>query len=128
MPVFSVNVFAPLCLAEAFVAHVARSERKQILIMSSLMGSITETSGGSYIYRTSKAAVNMVAKNLSVDLAGQGITVVAFHPGWVQTDMGGPQALIDVSESVQGLWQLIGGLTAKDNGGFFAYDGRKLPW
>ena len=127
-PVISVNVFAPLCLAECFVAHVARSERKLILNMSSNMGSLAECGGGSYIYRASKAAVNMVTKTLSVDLAGQGITVVALHPGWVQTDMGGPHATIDVRESVQGLRHVIAGLTVKDTGGFFAYDGRKLPW
>lgn len=127
-PVFSANVFAPLRLTECFVAHVARSERKLILNMSSTMGSIAEASGGSYIYRASKAALNMITKTLSVDLAGQGITVVAFHPGWVQTDMGGRGASITPQESVRGLRQVIAGLTAKDNGGFFCYDGRKPPW
>lgn len=127
-PVFSVNVFAPLRLAECFAAHVARSERKLILNMSSIMGSIAEASGGSYIYRASKAALNMITKGLSADLARRGITVVAFHPGWVQTDMGGRQAPVSVRDSVRGLRQVIGGLTAKDTGGFFAYDGRKLPW
>ncbi len=127
--VFSINVFAPLRMAECFVGHVARSERKLILNMSSIMGSIAENeSGGSYIYRASKAALNNITKTLSVDLARQGITVVAFHPGWVQTDMGGQQAAVSTRDSVQGLRRVIGGLTAKDNGGFFAYDGHKLPW
>ena len=128
VPVFSVNVFAPMRLAEGFVVHVARGERKLILNMSSAMGSVAEASGGSVIYRSSKAAVNMITKTLSVDLAGQGITVVAFHPGWVQTDMGGSHATVDAQESVRGLRQVIAGLTTKDTGGFFAYDGRKLPW
>jgi len=128
VPVFSVNVFAPLRLAECFVGHVARSERKLILNMSSTMGSIAECGGGMYFYRASKAALNMISKTLSVDLAGQGITVVAFHPGWVQTDMGGPGASITPEASVRGLRKVIAGLTAKDTGGFFAYDGRKLPW
>ena len=127
-PVFSVNVFAPLRLAECFVAHVARSERKLILNMSSKMGSIADCGGGSVIYRASKAALNMVTKTLSVDLAGQGITVVAFHPGWVQTDMGGRGASITAQESVRGLRRVIGGLAAKDTGGFFNYDGSRLPW
>ncbi len=127
-PVFSINVFAPLRLAECFVAHVARSDRKLILNMSSVMGSIAEGGGGSYIYRASKAAVNMITKTLSVDLAGQGITVVAFHPGWVQTDMGGSHATVSVRDSVKGLRHIIAGLSSEDNGGFFAYDGRKLPW
>ena len=128
VPVFSVNVFAPLRLAECFAAHVARSERKLILNMSSTMGSIAEASGGSYTYRASKAALNMITKSLSVDLAGRGITVAAFHPGWVQTDMGGRGASITVEESVRGLRQVIAGLTVKDTGGFFCYDGRKPPW
>ncbi len=127
-PVFSINVFAPLRMAESFAAHVARSDRKLILNMSSVMGSIAEGGSGSYIYRSSKAALNMISKTLSVDLAGQGIAVVAFHPGWVQTDMGGEQATVEVRDSVRGLRQVIDGLTAKDNGGFFAYDGHKLPW
>jgi len=127
-PVFSINVFAPLRLAECFVGHVARSERKLILNMSSVMGSIAEGGGGSYIYRSSKAALNMMTKTLSVDLAGQGIAVVAFHPGWVQTDMGGSHATVDVRDSVKGLRQIVAGLSTEDNGGFFAYDGRKLPW
>jgi len=128
VPVFSVNVFAPVRLAEGFVAHLARGERKLILNMSSDMGSMANAGGGSVIYRASKAAVNMITKTLSVDLAGQGITVVSFHPGWVQTDMGGPHAAIAVQESAQGLRHVIAGLTTKDTGGFFAYDGRKLPW
>jgi len=127
-PVFSINVFAPLRLAECFVAHVARSDRKLILNMSSVMGSIAEGGGGSYIYRASKAAVNMITKTLSVDLAGRGIAVVAFHPGWVQTDMGGSHATVNVRDSVKGLRHIIAGLSSEDNGGFFAYDGRKLPW
>jgi NAD(P)-dependent dehydrogenase (short-subunit alcohol dehydrogenase family) len=127
-PVFSVNAFAPLRLAESFAAHVARSERKLILNMSSAMGSIAECGGGSVIYRSSKAALNMISKTLSVDLAGQGITVVAFHPGWVQTDMGGRGAAITPEVSVRGLRRVIAGLTSKDTGGFFTYDGRKLPW
>lgn len=127
-PVFSVNVFAPLHVAECFAGHVARSERRMILNMSSKMGSIADCGGGSVIYRASKAALNMITKTLSVDLAGQGITVVAFHPGWVQTDMGGRGASITAEESVRGLRRVIGGLTAKDTGGYFNYDGRKLPW
>jgi len=128
-PVLAVNTFGPLRMAEAFVEHVARSRRKLIVNISSTMGSIAEnTSGGSYIYRTSKAALNMISKTLSVDLAGRGIAVVALHPGWVKTDMGGPQARITTASSVQGLRRVIDGLTLKDSGRFFDYTGRALPW
>jgi NAD(P)-dependent dehydrogenase (short-subunit alcohol dehydrogenase family) len=128
-PVFRVNTMAPLRMAERFVAQVARSERRLIVNISSKMGSIGDNSrGGSYIYRSSKAALNMVAKSLSVDLAGRGIAVVAFHPGWVQTDMGGPEAALTVAESVAGMRAVIERLGPADNGKFFNYDGGEIPW
>ncbi|MCV5745974.1 SDR family oxidoreductase, partial [Escherichia coli] len=76
--------------------------------MSSKVGSMTEnTSGGGYIYRSSKAALNSVVKSLSNDLTPDGFTVLALHPGWVRTTMGGPNALIDAEISAQGLAQVI---------------------
>jgi len=127
--VLTVNAFAPLRMAECFVDHVARGRRKLIVNISSNMGSIANTtSGGSYPYRASKAALNMISKTLSVDLAGRGIAVVALHPGWVKTDMGGSGAQIATATSVGGLRQVIDGLTLKDSGRFFDYEGRALPW
>jgi NAD(P)-dependent dehydrogenase (short-subunit alcohol dehydrogenase family) len=126
---FRVNTITPLKMAEAFVANVARSELKIIATLSSKMGSMDDnTSGGSYQYRSSKAAVNMVNKSLSLDLKDQGITTVVLHPGWVQTDMGGPNALITVEQSVTGLRQVIGKLAPADSGKFFSYDGQEIPW
>ena len=128
-PVFQVNVMAPLRMAERFVRQVAGSERKLIANISSKMGSIGDNArGGSYIYRSSKAALNMVVKSLSIDLAGRGIAVVAFHPGWVQTDMGGPEASLTVAESVAGMRAVIEHLGPADNGKFFNYDGSEIPW
>ena len=128
-PVFRVNTMAPLRMAENFVEQVARSERRLIVNISSRMGSIGEnTSGGGYIYRSTKAALNMVVKSLSVDLAGRGIAVVAFHPGWVQTDMGGPAAAITAVESVAGMRAVIERLGLADNGKFFNYDGTEISW
>ena len=128
-PVFRVNTMAPLRMAERFVAQVATSERKLIANISSKMGSIGDNArGGSYIYRSSKAALNMVTKSLSVDLAERGIAVVAFHPGWVQTDMGGPDAAITTAESVAGMRAVIERLGPADNGKFFNYDGGEIPW
>lgn len=129
VPVFKANAMAPLRMAERFVEHVARSGRRLIVNVSSRMGSIGEnTSGGAYIYRSSKAALNMVSKSMAVDLAPRGITVVVFHPGWVKTDMGGPQAAITPAESVEGMRFVIDRLTTKDNGKFYAFDGREIPW
>ena len=99
--VLDVNTMGPVRVSEAFVDHVARSERKLIVTLTSGMGSIADnTSGGSIAYRSSKAAVNMVMRSLAIDLAPRGITCVVVNPGWVQTDMGGPNATLTPSESV----------------------------
>ena len=102
---------------------------KTIATLTSKMGSMTEnTGGGDYPYRSSKAAVNMVMKSLSVDLRASGIKVILLHPGWVRTDMGGPGALISVEESVSGMRRVIEGFSAADTGKCFAYDGKPVPW
>jgi NAD(P)-dependent dehydrogenase (short-subunit alcohol dehydrogenase family) len=129
MSAFNINAMAPLKMAESFVAQVARSETRTIATITSLMGSIADNgSGGSYLYRSSKAAANMVVKSLAIDLKAQGITAVALNPGWVKTDMGGPNAMIPVEQSVTGLRQVISRLTPSDSGKFFDYDGQMLPW
>ncbi len=127
--VFEVNSIGPLRVAQRFLKLVSKSERKQIVNISSRMGSVAEnTGGGEYIYRSSKAALNMVVKSLAIELADRGITVIAFHPGWVQTDMGGAGAAITPEESVAGMRRVIEGLTLADNGRFFNYDGSGIPW
>lgn len=126
---FRVNTMAPLKMAEAFAAQIARSKQKTIVTITSMMGSIADNgSGGSYLYRSSKAAVNMVVKSLAIDLKQLGITAVVLHPGWVQTDMGGPNALISAEQSVSGIRKVISKLTPADSGRFFAYDGKEIPW
>ncbi len=129
MLAFQVNTMAPLKMAEAFIGQVMRSRLKTIATISSTMGSIGDnTSGGGYLYRSSKAAVNMVNKSLALDLKGNGITAVVLHPGWVKTDMGGPSAEIPVHESVSGLRKVIGRLTQADSGKFFDYEGLEVAW
>jgi NAD(P)-dependent dehydrogenase (short-subunit alcohol dehydrogenase family) len=129
MLAFQVNTMAPLKMAEAFALQVARSERKIIATISSKMGSVDDnTSGGAYLYRSSKCAANMVMKSLSLDLREHGITAVAFNPGWVLTDMGGPNAMIPVEQSVSGLRKVIAGLTLADSGKFLNYDGAEIAW
>ncbi|MCG8358678.1 MAG: SDR family oxidoreductase [Kiloniellales bacterium] len=129
LEVFKTNSMAPLRMAERFVAHLARSDRKLIVNVSSIMGSIAEnSSSGSYIYRTSKAALNMVTKGLAVDLADRGITVMSVHPGWVQTDMGGEGATVSPEDSVAGIRRLIDRLTPEDSGRFYRYDGEEIAW
>jgi NAD(P)-dependent dehydrogenase (short-subunit alcohol dehydrogenase family) len=97
--------------------------------ITSKMGSITDNSGGgSYLYRSSKVAVNMVVKSLAIDLKPFRIIAVVFHPGWVKTDMGGPNAMISPEQSVSGMRKLIAGLSPADSGKFFGYDGKLIPW
>ena len=127
--VLDVNTMGPLRVSEAFVEHVARSERKLIVTLTSGMGSITDnTSGGAFAYRSSKAAVNMVMRSLAINLAPRGVTCVVINPGWVQTDMGGPDATTSPVESVTRLRRLIDRLTPKDSGRFFNHDGREYAW
>ena len=100
--VLDANTIGPMRVSEAFVDHVARSERKLIVTLTSGMGSLADnTSGGSIAYRSSKAAVNMVMRSLAIDLAPRGITCVVVNPGWVLTEMGGPQATMTPAESVK---------------------------
>jgi NAD(P)-dependent dehydrogenase (short-subunit alcohol dehydrogenase family) len=127
--VFQVNTMSPLKICSSFIDHVARSELKQIVAVSSIMGSMDRNDvGGAYIYRSSKAALNAVMKSLAVDIQSRAITVVVLHPGWVRTDMGGPGADIDPTDSVTGMRHVIDGLKQTDNGRFFNYDGSPLPW
>lgn len=124
-----VNALAPLKLVEALAANVARSQRKLIALQSSMMGSITDNrSGGYYAYRVSKAALNMIARGLSQDLRPQGVTVVALHPGWVRTRMGGQSAPLQVQDAVAGQQQVLDRLGPGDTGRFLNYDGSEIPW
>ena len=126
---FKINSMAPLKIAEAFVQHITRSQLKKIATLSSKMGSLDDnTSGDSYSYRCSKTAVNMVMKSLSVDLKPYGISVVTLHPGWVQTDMGGSNAMINTQTSVTGLRNVIADLNLQNTGRFIAYDGKQINW
>lgn len=129
MNVLNVNVLGPARVVEAFLGNVEKGGGKRIVTITSRMGSIADnSSGGSYPYRSSKAAVNMVARSLSLDLAPRGITCVVLHPGWVRTDMGGSGGKLSPAESVSALRRLIDGLGPGDAGKFFDYDGSEIPW
>ncbi|MFW5660610.1 MAG: SDR family oxidoreductase [Oceanicaulis sp.] len=129
MDTLRVNALAPLALAEAFADQVAQSQMKVIALQSSRMGSIADNgSGGRYAYRASKAALNAVGKSLSVDLKDKGIVVLILHPGWVRTDMGGPNGNLTVRECVDGQLDLIARANPDMNGRFFHVSGEDLPW
>jgi NAD(P)-dependent dehydrogenase (short-subunit alcohol dehydrogenase family) len=125
----AINAQAPVKMAEAFLPHLQRGRMKRLVSISSQMGSIADNgSGGSILYRTSKAALNAGMKSLSIDLKDLGIGVFILHPGWVKTDMGGPNALIDVEKSVTGMRRVIADATLQQSGSFLKYDGSILPW
>lgn len=126
--IFEVNALAPLMMAEAFAPHVVRSAQKKMIALSSVLGSIANNNGGRYFYRASKTALNMEWSCLARDMAARGAICVVLHPGWVQTDMGGPTATLTIAESVPGMVKVIDGLKPSDNGRFLQYDGAELPW
>lgn len=126
---FEVNSIAPTLLAERLRPNVAASAQKKMAVLTSKMGSIADNgSGGSIPYRSSKAAVNAAWKSLAIDYADDGIAVAMLHPGWVQTDMGGPNALIDTETSVNGMRAVLDKLSLESTGRFTAHDGSDLPW
>ena len=129
LDVFNVNTIAPLLITQKILKNLRLGKDKKLAFISSKVGSIEDnTSGGMYIYRTSKTALNQVIKSLSIDFKEDNFIVVALHPGWVQTDMGGPNALIDTKTSVRGMTEAIDNLTSKNSGKFYNYDGSPIPW
>ncbi len=127
--VLRTNVIAPLKIAEAFLPHVLAGQRKAMAFLTSRMGSIADNdSGGSYIYRSSKAALNAAVRSLAIDLRSRGVSVVLLHPGWVKTDMGGNAAPLDAETSVAGLRRVIDDARPAESGIFRDYTGALLPW
>lgn len=125
----AVNVIAPMKMMEYFVQNVANSDKKIIASMSSKMGSMDDnTSGSSYAYRATKAALNAVMVSASHDLRHLDITSLILHPGWVRTDMGGPNGELSVEESATKLRQIINNASLNDSGSFFDIDGSIIPW
>jgi NAD(P)-dependent dehydrogenase (short-subunit alcohol dehydrogenase family) len=137
LEVIGVNAIAPLKVTEAFLPHVEASSLKTMVFISSIAGSIAERGsrshhkrGGSYAYRSSKAALNAMVKSLGFDLSVRGVSVVALNPGWVKTDFGGgdDQAPLDPATSVVGMRQIISQSAPADNTTFRNYDGTVIPW
>ncbi|MBA4502371.1 SDR family oxidoreductase [Marinobacterium marinum] len=127
--VLETNTLSPLMLTQALFPRIATSRLKTVAFLSSKVGSIGDNrSGGGYYYRSSKTALNQVVKSLSIDLEGAGVKVVALHPGWVQTDMGGNNALITAEESVTALRNLLQQLDLQHSGSFLNHDGSTIDW
>jgi NAD(P)-dependent dehydrogenase (short-subunit alcohol dehydrogenase family) len=127
--VMLVNAIAPLKMAEAFLPHLLAGQKKLMVFLTSKMGSIADnTSGGAYIYRSSKAALNAAVKSLSIDLGPRGVTTLLLHPGWVRTAMGGPNAMIEAEESIAGMRRQIDAVEPGQALKFLDYAGTPLPW
>ncbi|XP_020369511.2 C-factor-like [Rhincodon typus] len=144
MAVYQTNVVGPLLVSQAFLPLLKKAaqaldmkemscKKAAIVNITSLLGSITLSQKNfrrapMYPYRLSKAALNMASMCLSEDLKQYQILSVAIHPGWVQTDMGGKEALVSVSDSVSNLMKLFASLSQCDTGKFLDSEGGELPW
>ena len=126
---FRVNTLGPMRVTEALLPQLARSERPLVLATTSHMGSIADIEAPQdYAYRSSKSALNAAMHGLAHELKGRGIGVLLLHPGWVRTRMGGSSAPIGPAESVRGLLSLVDRYEPNLSGGFFRYDGTRMPW
>ncbi len=124
---FACNVTGPALLIAALLPAL-RAARGRVALMSSVMASDALAPGGSYAYRASKAALLNLGRNLSRDLASDGIAVGIYHPGWVQTEMGGPEAAISVAQSVNGIMARLDALDLQGSGCFLNHDGTVIPF
>jgi len=130
---FETNVLGAVRVAEALLENVAASEKKQIVAISSGMGSVgdlgrTIGAGPAYQYRTTKTALNMTMAILAKDVEARGVSVVVMSPGWVQTDMGGTGAVLTPEQSISGMRKVLAGNPKELNGKFWSYDGTTWAW
>jgi NAD(P)-dependent dehydrogenase (short-subunit alcohol dehydrogenase family) len=125
----AVNTIGPMRVTRALLPNLRRGSGKQIVSISSGLGSITDNDGGRfYGYRESKAGLNMFTRSLAAELDDEGFTCIVISPGWVQTDMGGPNASLTPEQSIRGMREVIAGLEPSDTGAFYNHDGSRLPW
>lgn len=127
--VYRTNAIGPLRVAAAFADRVAASERRLMAFMSTRMSVAGQNNSGAYyMYRSSKAALNVIVKNLSIELAPRGVTCIALHPGWVRTDMGGRNADVSPEESVTGMLKILLDAKLPKKAQFLDYSGETVPW
>lgn len=129
LEVFTINAIAPIQISTVLADNLSKSHNSIVANITSKMGSIADnTSGGAEIYRSSKAALNAASKSFALAHQPLGITTVLLHPGWVQTDMGGPNGLIDTQTSVAGMTNLLEDIKPSQNGCFYDYLGNSINW
>ena len=126
---FKVNTLAPLKICETFIEQIKNSDKKTVAIITSMMGSISlNKDGKEFIYRVTKCAANMVVKCLANELQNDEVTVLAIHPGWVKTDMGGKDAPVTPEESAKGIYNILTKADKSTTGKFLDFQGDELPW
>ena len=126
---YVVNTVGPMRVTRALLPNLRLGRTKQVVSITSGLGSIANNTGGRfYGYRESKAALNMFNKSLAAELGDEGFTCIVMSPGWVQTDMGGPNANLEPSESIAGMKAVIDSLTPEDNGTYRNWDGDTISW
>jgi NAD(P)-dependent dehydrogenase (short-subunit alcohol dehydrogenase family) len=129
MRTLEVNTVGPMRVTRALLPNLRRGEAKLVVNITSNLGSIADNTGGRfYGYRESKAALNMFTRSLAAELRDEGFTCVVMNPGWVQTDMGGPNAPLQAPESIAGMRAVIDRLTPADSGTFWTHEGQQMPW
>ena len=130
--IYKVNVVGAMLVIRNSLPVLRKGDGKLVVNMSSRQGSIElrgkSVLGGSIAYSASKAALNMLTKQASIDLAGDGICVVSITPGWVRTDMGGPEAKYSVEESVDAILRNVAKFSLEDTGKFYGEEGKEIPW
>lgn len=124
----NVNAIGPVWVAKEFKANLVASGNGKLLNVTSQLAASTWPFGGMYIYSTTKAALSKASQILALDWKEQPITVALMHPGWVRTDMGGPNAEISAEESAAGIRAVVAGLTKEDSGKFYKWNGEIHPW
>ncbi len=126
---YQVNALGPLRVTQALLPNIMAGKRKTVANISSMMGSMElNTFGCCMGYRASKAALNSFTKTLAVDMSGNATIFVVLHPGYVKTDMNNGAGNITAAESAAGLYTVITGLDETDDGKFFNFDGKPMPW
>ena len=129
LEVLDINSVGPVRMTQALLSRLGGEKMSTIAMVSSLMGSVEDCiSGKSYAYRASKSALNMFSTAMKNELRDANISVVILHPGWVQTDMGGPNATVTPLDSIAGMIQRVEEQTLEMSGRFVQYDGEALPW
>ncbi len=129
LAMLEINSAAPVMITQAYADLLRQAAEARVINLSSDAGSITQRdSSGNLTYGASKATLNMLTRCLAGDLRGATVSVIAIHPGFIQTDMGGPNAPLKPADTLPGVMQVIDNLTLADTGKFYNWDGTIVPW